>query len=63
MNRFEEALNKAREGGHDLEHDPPHSLSSMDRYTCKKCGRAVLGNYGTAYGGATEGPCAKREGS
>lgn len=56
MSKFEEAVKKALEGGHDLENDPP-MLSSMSRHTCRKCGRAVLGNHNTAYGSATEGPC------
>lgn len=56
---FTGALETARAGGHELEHDPPHALASVDRYTCKRCGRAVLGNYGHAYGSAAEGPCPK----
>lgn len=62
MNKFEAALEKTKQSGHELEHDPPHSLASVDRYTCKKCGRAVLGNHSTAYGSATEAPCPKKDG-
>lgn len=57
MSKLQSAVDKARASGHDLEHDPPHLLSSMDRFTCRKCGRAVLGNHSTAYGSATDGPC------
>jgi hypothetical protein len=58
MNKFEEALEKARGAGHELEDDPP-VFSSMSRQTCKLCGHAVLGNSRNAYGSATEGPCLK----
>ncbi len=50
---LETACKLATVRGHDLEYDPPHSLSSVDRYTCRKCGRAVLGGYSNAYGSAT----------
>ena len=60
MSKFKAALVKAKAAGHDLEHDPPsNTLSSMDRYTCKTCGRAVLGNFDSAYGSATEIDCIK----
>jgi hypothetical protein len=59
--KLEMALAKAKENGHVLEHDPPHALASVDRYTCKNCGRAVLGHFTTAYGSAIEGgPCPSR---
>jgi hypothetical protein len=58
VNVFERALVKATDEGHEMKYDPPaNSLSRMNRYTCRKCGRAVLGNPGAAYGSATEGPC------
>lgn len=55
--KFETAIKKAtEEGGHDFQSDPPMA-SSMERQTCRKCGRAVLGNSSTAYGPATEVTC------
>lgn len=59
-NKFEDALNRAKKAGHQLQNDPP-VFSSMERHTCRACGRAVLGNYSTAYGSATEEPCPKAE--
>jgi hypothetical protein len=60
MSKFDEAIKKAEAAGHDLKSDPPANLlASVDRYTCKNCGRAVLGNNRNAYGSATEAPCAK----
>lgn len=53
------AVEKANTRGHDMEHDPPAALTSMDRYTCKICGKAALGNARIAYGGATEYACQK----
>lgn len=57
MNKFQSAIAAATAAGHDLEHDPPHALASVDRYTCKRCGCAVLGNARNAYGSAMEQPC------
>lgn len=57
MNKFEAALEAATAAGHDLEHDPSHALSSMGRYTCRHCGRAVVGTSSHAYGSATEEAC------
>lgn len=56
QDKFATALARAKLDGHDLENDPP-VFSSVSRHTCKKCGRAVLGNYSVAYGSVTEGPC------
>lgn len=58
--KFDAALAQARAAGHEMEHDPPHALASVDRYTCKHCGKAVLGNFTVAYGSALEGECAVR---
>ena len=49
-----EALNK----GHDFEDDSPHALSRVERWTCKRCGWAVLRNGAIVYGSAIEGRCA-----
>ena len=57
MSKFEEALKAARAAGHDLTNDPPHSLSSVNRYTCTKCGKAVLGSDDNVYGSAVKEPC------
>jgi hypothetical protein len=44
--------------GHDLEWDPPHELSRFGRYTCTKCGKAVLIRpNGSGYGSATRDAC------
>ncbi|TXS35263.1 hypothetical protein [Streptomyces sp. t39] len=48
-----EALGK----GHDFEDDAPHALSSVERWTCKRCGAAVLRSRGYVYGSATEDHC------
>lgn len=56
MGSYEKALTEAKKNGHELVNDPP-VFASVNRSTCKKCGRAVLGNSRTAYGSATEGPC------
>lgn len=57
MKSFDEAFKKAKDNGHKFIYDPPHSLSSMNRYTCEKCGKAVLGNSTSGYGSATEDTC------
>lgn len=45
------------QAGHALEVDPPHSLSSVSRWTCRTCGDAVLMSGATVYGGVTERTC------
>lgn len=53
-----EGVALARTLGHDMISDPPaNTLSNMDRYSCKKCWRAVLGNGSTVYGSAIEIDC------
>ena len=42
---------------HDLEWDPPHALSNVRRWTCRRCGRAKLVNGDVTYGSATTEPC------
>lgn len=42
---------------HDLEWDPPHGLSSARRWTCRRCGHAVLSYGSNVYGTATHAPC------
>jgi hypothetical protein len=55
-----EGCAQAKSLGHDMEHDPPaNELSRVARYTCSKCGRAVLANGGTVYGSALEVECKK----
>lgn len=54
---LKEGIEAAKKRGHDLAHDPPHTLVRMDRYTCRGCGAAVLGNGVTAYGSALERDC------
>jgi hypothetical protein len=43
--------------GHQLEHDPPAAMTRVRRWTCKRCGDAVLLNGSIAYGGATIRTC------
>ena len=60
---FEEGVSAAEENGHTLANDhPSHFMTSMSRMTCTKCGCAVLGNGGNAYGSAIETRCPKSEG-
>ena len=57
MNKLRAAVDKAAQDGHVMVSDPPAAISSVSRYTCSRCGRAVLGNYTVAYGSAIEGEC------
>ncbi|RZT87541.1 hypothetical protein EV383_4466 [Pseudonocardia sediminis] len=44
--------------GHDVSTDPPAAMSSMRRWTCSRCSRAVLVRpNGTAYGSAYSEVC------
>lgn len=53
---------KAVANGHQLEWDPPHALSSVDRWTCERCYATALRNGAYEYGSALEEPCfANRE--
>jgi len=55
---FQEAVEHAKKRGHELVYDPPaNTLSRAARYTCRKCGRAVLATGGPAYGSAIEEDC------
>lgn len=56
-----EPLVRARSLGHDPEHDPPWGLASGDRWTCKRCGSAVLIVRHNIYGGAMERTCAESQ--
>lgn len=51
--------------GHTVEWDPPAALTSLrSRWTCVRCGNAVLhARAGHMYGSAIEGPCAGPEAS
>ncbi|MGW2169122.1 hypothetical protein ACWC1C_01165 [Streptomyces sp. NPDC001705] len=49
---------EARGKGHDFEDDPPHGLSRVERWTCTRCGHAVLRNGGVVYGSAVTEECA-----
>ncbi len=52
-----EAIGKAVQLGHDVEVDPPAACTAARRWTCKRCGDAVLA-YGTnIYGSASKEPC------
>lgn len=45
---------------HDLDDDPPHALSAVSRWTCRRCGNAVLVNGAVTYGAASTEPCAEQ---
>ncbi|HEX2880365.1 MAG TPA: hypothetical protein VHO25_12610 [Polyangiaceae bacterium] len=60
MNKFKDAVAAAQATGHVLVEDPS-GFASVGRYTCSRCGKAVLGNSRVAYGGATESPCGRVE--
>ena len=42
---------------HTLADDQPHALSSVSRWTCTSCGRAVLANGPVVYGSASSEEC------
>lgn len=50
-----EALDK----GHAFEDDPPHALSRVERWTCTRCGAAVLRNSSVVYGSAATDECSE----
>lgn len=60
IHALKDALRQAQADGHDMEHDSLHALAYVDRYTCKLCGCAVLGNVDSAYGDARLVSCSKR---
>jgi len=43
--------------GHDLEWDPPAAMTAVCRWTCVRCGDAVLVNGNVVYGSATREAC------
>lgn len=45
---------------HTLADDPPHGLSSVARWTCVRCGCAVLANGPVIYGSASTEECGGR---
>lgn len=47
----------ANERGHTVEPDPPHDLSRAQRWTCTRCGDAVLKYAANIYGSAVERDC------
>lgn len=55
--QFDEAVEKAKGLGHTMISDPPHELSRAWRWSCNKCGRAVLSCNGNVYGSAMEKDC------
>lgn len=55
---LEEELLRAEHRGHDMENDPPqHGLSRVRRFTCAKCGRALLKGERSVYGSAGDIEC------
>lgn len=56
MTALDDAVVLVKLLGHELAADPP-TFASMRRYTCVKCGRAVLGGERVSYGSAKEAPC------
>jgi hypothetical protein len=57
---MEDAKQLATSRGHDIEWDP--SATGVARWTCKRCGRAVLIHNGVTWGSATENDCEKKDG-
>jgi len=53
----EPATAKATANGHTVEWDPPASLTAARRWTCTRCGDAVLDYNGNVYGGAVDRTC------
>jgi len=51
-----ELLNEVR-ATHDLEWDPPAVMTAVRRWTCTRCGDAVLVNGDNVYGSATRETC------
>ncbi|MGI5288049.1 hypothetical protein ACQEVF_32555 [Nonomuraea polychroma] len=43
--------------GHNVEWDPPLTITPTGRWTCKTCSDAVLEREGTVYGEAIERTC------
>lgn len=57
--RTEEAFARAVARGHDLVNDPP-VFASVERHTCRLCGRALLhGSSRNVYGSALEQDCTR----
>lgn len=53
----EPAVAAATEKGHTIEWDPPAALTAARRWTCRRCGNAVLDYQGNVYGGALQITC------
>lgn len=56
----EPGILKAVALGHNVEYDPP-AFSSVNRWTCSRCGQAVLVNGSVIYGSATTDECPERQ--
>ncbi|WP_436759402.1 hypothetical protein [Streptosporangium sp. V21-05] len=50
-------VQRAEALGHTAKNDPPHALSAVSRWTCTRCGAAVLSRAGVVYGSAIEQTC------
>ena len=48
---------RAVKNGHDLVYDPPAAMSSAQRWTCRRCWRAVIKVGFNEYGSALEYLC------
>lgn len=53
----EPAVARATEKGHNVEWDAPAGMTAVRRWTCTRCGDAVLDNRGHLYGGALDRTC------
>lgn len=53
----EAAVTRAEALGHWVEHDPPAAMTAARRWTCARCGAAVLDYLGNIYGSAVEKMC------
>lgn len=55
--RVEPAVAAATEKGHTVEWDAPAGMTAARRWTCTRCGDAVLDYCGNVYGGAVDRSC------
>ena len=54
----DDAIDRAKVRGHAVEYDGP-TLGGADRWTCIRCGRAILKAGGPFYGSAKDEECAR----
>lgn len=57
MSALQDAVEAAEKLGHVMVYDPAHPVSTVNRHTCRCCGRAVLCKDGNVYGSALTAAC------